>query len=177
MANSNLPAALISAAKAGDQVAIVALLQQSQPLIRRYATRACRITDIDDATQEALWQLHRKIGGLRSVMAFSGWLFQVVRRTCLRLMRNAGVMGDELGLIENSLAFSTRSDVEIRLDLAAAIQSLPAHYRNIVLLRDIEELTIDEISDTLQLSREAVKARLRRARKLLREYLSEGDWV
>ena len=177
MANSNLPAALISAAKAGDQVAIVALLQQSQPLIRRYATRACRITDIDDATQEALWQLHRKIGGLRSVMAFSGWLFQVVRRTCLRLMRNAGVMGDELELIENSLAFSTRSDVEIRLDLAAAIQSLPAHYRNIVLLRDIEELTIDDISDTLQLSREAVKARLRRARKLLREYLSEGDWV
>ena len=177
MANSNLPASLISAAKAGDQVAIVALLQQSQPLIRRYARRACRITDIDDATQEALWQLHRKIGGLRSVMAFSGWLFQVVRRACLRLMRNAGVIGDELGLIENSLAFSTRSDAEIRLDLAAAIQSLPAHYRNIVLLRDLEELTIDEISATLELSREAVKARLHRARKLLREYLSDANWV
>lgn len=173
MTNGNLPVVLISAAKAGDQVAIVALLQQSQPLIRRYARRACRITDIDDATQETLWQLHRKIGGLRSVMAFSGWLFQVVRRTCLRLMRNAGVMGDQLGLIENDLAFATRSDVEIRLDLAAAIQSLPAHYRNIVLLRDIEELTIDEISGTLELSREAVKARLRRARKLLREYLSD----
>ena len=89
----------------------------------------------------------------------------------------AGVMGDELGLIENDLAFATRSDVEIRLDLAAAIQSLPAHYRNIVLLRDLEELTIDEISATLELSREAVKARLRRARKLLREYLSDGNWV
>ena len=86
-------------------------------------------------------------------------------------------MGDELGLIENSLAFSTRSDAEIRLDLAAAIQSLPAHYRNIVLLRDLEELTIDEISATLELSREAVKARLHRARKLLREYLSDGHWV
>ena len=129
MGNSNLPASLISAAKAG---------------------------------------------GLRSVLAFSGWLFQVVRRTCLRLMRHSGVMGDELGSVENSLAFSTRSDVEIRLDLAAAIQSLPAHYRNAVLLRDIEKLTIDEISDTLQVSREAVEARLRRARKLRREYLSDG---
>ena len=124
-----------------------------------------------------MWQLQRRIGGLRSVMALSGWLFQVVRRACLRLARSAGVIGVELGSIGNDVAFSTRTDAEIRLDLAAAIQSLPAHYRNIVLLRDVEELTIAEIAESLDLSREAVKARLRRARKLLREYLGVGDGI
>jgi RNA polymerase sigma factor (sigma-70 family) len=56
--------------------------------------------------------------------------------------------------------------------VANAIQSLPEAYREIVFLRDFEELTIDGIAERLELTREAVKARLRRARKLLREYLS-----
>ena len=59
----------------------------------------------------------------------------------------------------------------LRWDLAGAINSLPDHYRQIVVLRDIEELTIDEIAFAIDASREAVKARLHRARLLLREYL------
>ncbi len=73
--------------------------------------------------------------------------------------------------LADDLAFAHRPQEELRLDLSSAIQSLPQHYRDIVLLRDIEELTIDEIALTLALSREAVKARLHRARKLIREYL------
>lgn len=52
-----------------------------------------------------------------------------------------------------------------------AIQSLPDHYREVVLLRDIEELSIDEIAGVLGLSRESVKARIHRARLMIREYL------
>jgi len=59
----------------------------------------------------------------------------------------------------------------LRLDVAAAIDSLPAHYREIVVLHDFEEMTIDEIGSALDLSREAVKGRLHRARALLREHL------
>jgi RNA polymerase sigma-70 factor (ECF subfamily) len=60
---------------------------------------------------------------------------------------------------------------EPRLDLANAIQSLPPNYRDVILLRDVEELTIDEIAQSVGASREAVKARLNRARIMLREYL------
>jgi RNA polymerase sigma-70 factor (ECF subfamily) len=60
---------------------------------------------------------------------------------------------------------------ELRLDLANAIQSLPPNYRDVILLRDVEELTIDEIAQSVGASREAVKARLNRARIMLREYL------
>lgn len=67
---------------------------------------------------------------------------------------------------------ASHSTAALRLDLAAALQSLPAHYCAIVLLRDVEERTIDEIGAELGLTREAVKVRLHRARVLLREYLS-----
>ena len=59
----------------------------------------------------------------------------------------------------------------LRLDLSRAIQSLPEHYREVILLRDIEELSIDEIVAVLGLTRESVKARLHRARIMIREYL------
>lgn len=60
---------------------------------------------------------------------------------------------------------------ELRIDLSRAIQSLPDHYREVILLRDIEELSIDEIAGVLGLTRESVKARIHRARLMIREYL------
>jgi RNA polymerase sigma factor (sigma-70 family) len=60
---------------------------------------------------------------------------------------------------------------DIRIDLSRAIQSLPDHYRKVILLRDIEELSIDEIAGVLGLTRESVKARIHRARLMIREYL------
>ena len=78
----------------------------------------------------------------------------------------------DIGEIENARDFSTRPPLELRVDLARAIQSLPDHYREVVLLRDVEEMTIDEIAGTLGKTREATKANLHRARLLLREYLS-----
>jgi RNA polymerase sigma-70 factor (ECF subfamily) len=60
---------------------------------------------------------------------------------------------------------------DIRIDLSRAIQSLPEHYREVILLRDIEEMSIDEIAGVLDLTRESAKARLHRARIMIREYL------
>jgi RNA polymerase sigma factor (sigma-70 family) len=56
-------------------------------------------------------------------------------------------------------------------DLARALQALPAHYRQVLLLRDYEGLSVDEIAAQLGLTRESAKARLHRARGLAREYL------
>lgn len=75
--------------------------------------------------------------------------------------------------MQDTLDFSTRPNAELRLDLADAIHSLPVHYRAIVLMRDMEDFTIDDIATSLELTREAVKARLHRARHLLREYMTD----
>jgi RNA polymerase sigma factor (sigma-70 family) len=168
--------ALLDAARGGDHAAIVSLLAAAQPDIRRYARRSCsRADDVDDAVQETLWLLYRRVGTLRTLAALSGWLLTVVRRECLRLadrLRGRTVEIDE-ALAEPATAtrLAVRPLDELRIDVARAIESLPPHYREVVLLRDVEERTVDEIAAALALTREAVKGRLHRARALLREYL------
>ena len=156
---------------AGDHDALVRLLEITQPDIRRFARQQCRTSDMDDAVQEALWLLYRRVGMLRAAGALPAWLLTVVRRACLRLARAAlpaDVQADDMA---DDLRLSTRPAPDLRMDVAAAIGSLPPHYREVVLLRDVEEMSVDEIGAALALTREAVKARLHRARALLREYL------
>ena len=161
------------AAQRGDGRAITLLLECAQPDIRRYARATCRsAVDAEDATQETLWQLSRHVGIIRSFASFPAWLWAVARRECLRLARKAGLIAtiDEVAL-EQRLA--ARSDHALRLDLAAAFEALPPHYREVALMRDLKEMTISEIGEACGITRAAVKARLHRARLLLREYLAE----
>src|SRR5258708_11350897 len=78
---------LILAAQSGDTVALNRLLSVCQTDARRYARRHCAASDVDDAVQEALLILSRKVKGLKTVAAFSGWLFTIVRRECQRMSR------------------------------------------------------------------------------------------
>jgi RNA polymerase sigma-70 factor (ECF subfamily) len=167
------PVALVEAAAAGDRDAISALLAAAQPDIRRYARRNCRnASDIEDAVQEAMFILYRRAAILRGVASLAGWLFVVVRRVCLSLAATMkGVPLDVLDAIDPPIAIPEMSTADLRLDLADAIQSLPDNYRSVILLRDVEELTVNEIAERLGLSREAAKGRLHRARAMLREYL------
>ena len=161
---------LLEAARSGDPVALNSLLRLCQPDIRRYAQRHCLISDVDDAVQEALLIMTRRLESLRVVAAFSGWLFTVVQRECRRLGRKALNFDpyDEEKL-ENWLA--VHSNDSLRLELAAALEALPPHYREVILLRDFDELTIGEMAAKLALTPAAVKSRLHRARQLTREYL------
>ncbi|WFU69119.1 sigma-70 family RNA polymerase sigma factor [Bradyrhizobium sp. CB2312] len=163
---------LFEAARLGDPQAIASLLETAQPDIRRYARATCRSSaDAEDAAQEALWILFRHVGTIRSLLAFSGWLFSVVRRECLRLARKAG-FAPAIDLGEAEALILSRPEADLRLDLAAAFEALPPHYRDVALMRDVKEMTIDDIADALGASRQTVKARLHRARALMREYLT-----
>lgn len=161
---------LVEAARSGDEKALVSLIAAAQPDVRRYAARNCRAADIDDAVQETLLLLYRRVGTLRAVTSFSAWLFAVARRACLRLLRMSAAVPDSPADEANARLALLRPE-DIRIDLSRAIQSLPEHYREVILLRDIEELSIDEIAGVLGLTRESVKARIHRARMLIREYL------
>ncbi|MCA1426031.1 sigma-70 family RNA polymerase sigma factor [Bradyrhizobium yuanmingense] len=163
---------LFEAARLGDAEAIARLLETTQPDIRRYARATCRSSaDAEDATQEALWILFRHVGTIRSLLALSAWLFSVVRRECLRLARRAGVV-PAVDQGEAEAALLLRPEADLRLDVAAAFEALPPHYRDVALMRDVKEMTIDEIAAALGATRQTVKARLHRARALMREYLT-----
>jgi RNA polymerase sigma factor (sigma-70 family) len=166
---------LILAAQTGDAMAISRLLAVCQADARRYAYRHCHASDVDDAVQESLLVVSRKVKGLKAAAAFSSWLFTVIKRECRKLERmmfKHDPLPDELAE-EKMLC---RDDVALRIDLAKALESLPAHYLEVVLLRDFEELTISEIAERLNEQQGAVKSRLHRARELVREYmLCPGD--
>ncbi|MDE2000638.1 MAG: RNA polymerase subunit sigma-24, partial [Burkholderiales bacterium] len=78
---------LILAAQTGDQAAISRLLTVCQADARRYARRHCHASDVDDAVQESLLIISRKVTSLKAAMAFSSWLFTVIKRECRRLER------------------------------------------------------------------------------------------
>lgn len=161
---------LILAAQTGDRAAISHLLVVCQADARRYARRHCHASDVDDAVQESLLIISHKVKGLKAVAAFSSWLFIVIKRECRKLER----MMFRHEPLEDHVAeqqLACRSDDALRIDLAHALESLPAHYLEVVLLRDFEELTIAEIAQRLGERPGAIKSRLHRAREPVREYL------
>ena len=163
---------MFAAAQAGDPAALERVLRELQPDIRRYARRQChRTSSIEDVVQEALIVLYRRVGSVRDPLAVAGWVFRVVTRLCMLPV---------LGLIRGAEALSERHEAahfaqmpqdDLRIDLVRALESLPAIYREVILLRDMEQLTIGEVADRLAITREACKSRIHRGRALLREYL------
>lgn len=164
---------LLAAAHGGDPQALEQLLKISRPDIRRYAQQHCLLSDVDDAVQEALLIVSRKLPQLRVLAAFSGWAIRLVQRECRRLGRVA-LRYDPYDEEQLAQWLVSHDEPGLRRELVAALESLPAHYRQVMLLRDVEELTIEEIADRTGLTRANVKSRLHRARALAREYLLGG---
>src|SRR5579875_2593877 len=79
---------LVDAAKRGDVESISAVVYGAHPHVRRFAQSMCASPqDAEDAAQEALIILYRKIGSLRASSALASWIFRIVRNECLRLSR------------------------------------------------------------------------------------------
>lgn len=161
----------LESARAGDRPALERVLARSRQDLRRYAEHHCVVNDAEDAVQEALFTASRRMMDLRQLECFASWLFRIVKRECNRMKRGLRTFLHEpiTDDIADTCVLEHRG---LARDLAAAMESLPAHYREIVLLRDLEGLSINELSGRLGLTREATKARLHRARSLAREYLS-----
>ena len=158
------------AAQTGDPAAIERLLAVCQADARRYAYKHCHASDVDDAVQESLLIVARRVESLKAAAAFSSWLFTVIKRQYHRLLYTM-LRTDQFDDEHTENLVAARTDEALRIDLAAALESLPAHYLEVVLLRDFEELTIAEIGDRLGENAGAIKSRLHRARELVREYL------
>jgi RNA polymerase sigma factor (sigma-70 family) len=163
---------LFAAAQAGDRAALEQLLAQLRPDIQRYARLQCYASSsLEDVVQEALIVVYRRVGGIRSPAALGAWLIRVVARLCALPVLMFMCSLEELKTVEDSARFAHMPADELRLDVARALAALPERYRQILLLRDLEELTIGEIGRRLSISGEAAKSLLRRARAAARKQL------
>jgi RNA polymerase sigma factor (sigma-70 family) len=163
----------IQAAVDGDAAAISDLITACQPDLLKFAQRTCATPeDAEDAVQETLWLISQKVGTLRVVNAFMGWAIRIVKNECFRLLR--AVRG-ESELDEDNKLLSLRDDLDLPVlqrDIVKGLMELPSMYREVLIMRDIEEMTAPEVAFALNLSIDAVKSRLHRARTMLRDQLS-----
>ncbi|MGW6424908.1 RNA polymerase sigma factor [Nocardia sp. NPDC055053] len=168
---------LIVAAQGGDVDSIAALVSGAHPNIQRFARSLCATPeDAEDAAQEALIILYRKIGMLRASGALASWMFRIVRNECLRRARVR--LRDHPPVPDVAAAASAEDEVLQRLEagrVAAAVAALPADQRRVLIMRDIQGYSGRMVADALGLSTAAMKSRLHRARATVRETLQSAS--
>lgn len=146
--------------------------------------------DAQDVFQETLLQAYQKLGGLKHPRALKSWLYRVASNACLMKRRKGRhEPARELSLDElmsraqgpsveipdpGELPDEQASQGQLRKLLREAIAELPTHYRLVLILRDIEQLTTKEVAEALDLAETAVKMRLHRARLMVRESMQRA---
>jgi RNA polymerase sigma factor (sigma-70 family) len=163
---------IVSAAQQGEPHAIAILLEGSHAHVRRFAHTLCSTPeDAEDATQEALIILFRKIGTLRVAAALASWMFQIVRNECIRRTRVALHRPVSGAMVEESAEEAALARLEVER-IVDSISELPAEQRAVLVLRDLHGLSGAATAQALGLSRAAMKSRLHRGRQALHSRLT-----
>jgi RNA polymerase sigma-70 factor, ECF subfamily len=143
--------------------------------------------DAEDAAQEACLKAYRSLANFRADSKFGTWLISItlnvarnrLRRNRLMHMESLDIPSEEDGHVSPALLRDWREvpleileRAEVRQILRRAIAALPEIYREVFLLRDVEELSIKEAAQALRVSDSVVKVRLHRARTMLQKTLA-----
>jgi len=142
-------------------------------------------TESEDLVQETCLRALRAIGGLRAEGSVKSWLFTILRNIWLNQLRQRRTGPDlieldagENGVYEPADAAQDPHDGYVntveREQVRAAIRQLPMEFREIIILREYEELSYQEIAALLDCPPGTVMSRLARARSRLRDLLSGG---
>jgi len=162
---------VVKSAQLGDPHAISVLIASSHPHVRRFARTLCATPqDAEEAAQEALVILYRKIGTLRAAAALGSWMFAIVRHECARRMRLTIHRPD----VSSQVGLSAEEAVLQQLEMErviACIARLAPEQRAVLIMRDIQGLSGAETAEALGIERAAMKSRLHRAREAVRAQL------
>ena len=162
---------------AGDPKAFEALFRKYQTPIFNLVTRMVRGEDAYDLTQDVFLKALKALKGFRGDAKFSTWLFTIARHTCLNHIRHKNVIEEdslEESTEENpgsepmdrSANIAKLSEVrELQRVVDEILSQMPAEARMMLILRDFEQLSYDEISQVTQLSIVNVKSKIHRARQ------------
>lgn len=154
-------------------------------LVKKYHSRAINIAysllsnlaDAQDAAQEAFLNIYRKLKDFRMDSSFPTWLYRIVVNSSYDLMRKRKVSHVSLDDIELNLipAAEDKSDYLKKETVQAALERLPFEYRSAIVLREMEDLSYEEIAKILNINIGTVESRIFRARQMLKEiFLKKG---
>ena len=190
MTSPDLPdeAEFVAGLRRGDDAAFELLVRTYGGRLLQVARRFLSEEDARDALQEAFLSAFKAIHRFDGKARISTWLHRIVVNAALMRLRKKSTQREESlePLLPSFLEDGHRADPgpawpdnpekvagreQMRGIVRSAIDQLPPKYRNVVLLRDIEELSGAETGELLGLTPNAVKVRLHRARRALREIL------
>ncbi len=174
---------LIARLQARDEAAFEELIRQYEKKVYSLCARMCgNAKDAEEAAQDAFLALWRGIDRFRQESSLSTWIYRLASNACIDLMRRKKKGAGSVSLDDEELfvdavdpAPQPHEEAERRETqrlLQEGLLSLPAEYRSILLLREIEGLSYSEISAALDLELGTVKSRISRGRTLLRNFLS-----
>ena len=169
---------LIQKAARGDELAFEKLVKEHQNLVYNAALRMCgNREDALDISQEAFIKAWRALGKFRYESSFSTWIYRITVNTAKDYLKkeNSEVQTIELSEIGDLSAGESPDEVTINNDrvymLKNAMDKLSLEHREIIILKDIEGFSYDEISEILHIEAGTVKSRINRARSALRKLL------
>lgn len=194
MSDSAVPAddrALLDAVRRGEPAAFDRFVERYGSLILAFGRRMCgHRQDAEDVFQETLVKVFTQLRTLSDPGALRTWLWRVVSNECLMSRRGPRDPARAVGFDDLRPAGSSAPvefvdpaaaspEVSVLQGEAAdrlerALARLAPDYRIIVLLRDVEGLTTEEVAQALQITESNAKVRLHRARAALRRELAAG---
>lgn len=171
-----------------DAIADLDLLRRSadgsgpafHKLVDRHADRLFRlamsltgqVADAEDVLQETFTGAYRSAGTFKGESSVGTWLTKIlIRQIALWRRQRAGKRTSELDQNDTPRSAGHVSGVEAKIDLQAALQQLSDEHREVLVLREFEQLSYEEIATMLEIPRGTVESRIHRARTELRDKL------
>jgi RNA polymerase sigma-70 factor, ECF subfamily len=167
------PLALASAGGSRDALELLVWavdeLRLAEPTVRGLVINTA---DVEDVTQDVLIAVAETIGGFRGDARFRTWLNQVARFKAIDHLRRKR---DEASLSEVDVGEAARisSMLANRATLEGVLDGLPEHYREAIVLRDVQQVGYDEMARRLGITVNAVRSRVARGRALVAARLAD----
>jgi RNA polymerase sigma-70 factor, ECF subfamily len=166
---------LLERCRRGEPEAFAEMVERTHRQVYSLAVRLVGDRhEAEDVAQEAYLRVHRALRTFRGDSSFLTWLYRIVANTAMSQLRRRGRFGDLQDDADTVLRLADAPSGETDLDtdeLRRAMESLPDAQRFVVVMKDAYGFSCQEIGEQMGLSEGAVKVRLHRARRRLKEAL------
>jgi RNA polymerase sigma-70 factor (ECF subfamily) len=182
---------LLERSKKGDIEAFEKLIEDYQTKVFNIAFRMIgNYDDASDLAQEVFLRVYKSLKGFKEQSSFSTWIYSITKNVCLdeirrRKNKNVVYLDEDIRLNDGDVArqLESRDDTpeetaernELRRQINDVINKLNDEHRMVIILRDIQGFSYEEIGEITGCPEGTVKSRINRARKLLREML-KSKW-
>ena len=172
----------LAQAKSGDQEAFGCLVRAYEKRVFALTRRLCvDPSDAEEAAQDAFLAVWQGLPAFRGESSFSTWLYRLTANACTDILRRRQRRSGLDEPLDQAGALPARGPGpqeaaergELRSAIEAGLRQLPEEYRTALVLREIQQLSYEEIAQATGAKPGTIKSRISRGRGLLRKFLQE----